>query len=110
MRRMEIVRTAKYLKDLKRMGVPIDDIIALERAVAADPSSGDVIVGLHGVRKVRFSIGNRGKSGGGRAIYFLVVSDSVAVMISAYAKNEKSDLSSSDRRALLALMKEFTDG
>jgi hypothetical protein len=107
---MEIIRTRKYVKDLKRMGVSSEDVVTLERTIASNPTAGDLIVGMEGLRKIRFSIGNRGKSGGGRAIYFLHISDSVALMLGAYAKNEKSDLSSSDRKVLLALMKEFIDG
>ncbi len=81
----------------------------MEQAIAANPETGDVIPGLGGIRKIRFRIHNRGKRGGGRAIYFLVLSDDAALMLNAYAKNEKEDLTSADRKALLALVKELTD-
>lgn len=106
---MKIVRTKRYLKDLKRIGASVVDASALERSIAANPEAGDVIQGLGGIRKIRFGIGNRGKQGGGRAIYFLMLSDDTALMLTAYAKNEKADLSSADRRALLTLVKELTD-
>jgi hypothetical protein len=106
---MKIVRTKRYQKDMKRIGASDADMASLEQEVAANPEAGDVIQGLKGVRKIRFGIGNRGKRGGGRAIYFLMISDDVTLMITAYAKNEKSDLSEADRKAILALLKELDD-
>lgn len=59
------------------------------------------------MRKARFRIGNRGKSGGDRAIYYVVTSNDVVIMITAYAKAEKEDLSAEDRRAILLALEEF---
>lgn len=106
---MKLVRTRRYLKDLKRLGASVADVYALEHAIAADPSIGDVIPGLGGIRKVRFGIGNKGKRGGGRAIYFVIVADDMAIMLFAYAKNEQEDLTKEQRKAALEIMKEFTD-
>jgi hypothetical protein len=104
---VKIVRTKRYLKDMKRIGASISNMSSLEKEIATNPMVGDVIQGLGGVRKIRFGIGNRGKRGGGRAIYFLMISDDMALMLTAYAKNEKSDLTEADRRAILALLKEL---
>ena len=106
---MKIVRTKRYIKDMKRIGASTSEITLLEQAIASNPSAGDVIQGLGGIRKIRFGLRNRGKRGGGRAIYFLMLSDDTALMLTAYAKNEMADLSSSDRKALLALIKDLTD-
>jgi hypothetical protein len=106
---MRIVRTKRYLKDIKRIGALVADVSALELIVASNPTAGDVVQGLGGIRKIRFGLGNRGKRGGGRAIYFLMLGDDTAVMLSVYAKNEMADLSSTDRKALVALVKELTD-
>lgn len=105
---MKIVRTKRYQKDMKRIGASDRDVAVLEKAIATNPNAGDVMQGLGGIRKIRFGVGNRGKSGGGRAIYFLMLADDTAIMLTAYAKNEKSDLSSDDRKALLELVKELT--
>ena len=107
---MKIVQTKRYLKDLKRLGATADDIDKLELDIANSPEAGDVIPGLEGVRKIRFSIGNKGKRGGGRAIYFLMVSDELAVMLFAYAKSEKEDLTNDEKKAASKLIKEFRDG
>ncbi len=75
--------------------------------MAATPLAGDVILGLQGIRKVRFGFGGRGKRGGGRAIYFLQVSDEIIVMLTAYAKNEQDDLTAKQKKQALSVRKEF---
>jgi hypothetical protein len=107
---MKIVRTKRYVRDLKRLGVTDVEIAALEQSIAVDPTAGAVIPGLGGVRKIRFGLSGRGKRGGGRAIYFLMMKDDTAVMLFAFAKNEQEDLTSDQRKAALALIKEFEDG
>ncbi|MGK6314228.1 type II toxin-antitoxin system RelE/ParE family toxin [Neorhizobium sp. DT-125] len=104
---MKIVRTGRYLKDMKRIGASVADMASVEQEIAANPTAGDVIQGLSGIRKIRFGFGNRGKRGGGRAIYFLMLSDDTVLMITAYAKNEKADLSQADKKVILALLKEL---
>jgi hypothetical protein len=104
---MRIVRTTRYIRDLKRLRASDAEIAALEQAIALDPTAGAVIRGLGGLRKVRFGFGNRGKRGGGRAIYYLLLADDTAVMLHVYAKNEKDDLTALDRRVLLEIVKEY---
>lgn len=107
---MQIVRTGLYLRQMKRLGASSTDMGRLEAEIALNPQAGDVIPGLMGLRKIRFALGNKGKRGGGRAVYFLMVSDDVAVMIFAYAKSDQEDLTMEQRKAALALLKEMTDG
>ena len=101
---MKIVRTHFYIRDIKRLKTSAEDIDAMERMVAANPFAGALIQGLKGVRKARFRIGNRGKSSGGRTIYFIVVAGNMVVMLMAYAKAEKHDLSPEDRREVLRIL------
>ncbi len=79
----------------------------MERMIAANPAVGAVIQGLRGVRKARFRIGNRGKSGGGRVIYYVVTKFEAVAMLMVYAKSEKSDLSPLDRENVLRMLKEI---
>lgn len=104
---MKIVRTGSYTKDLKRLKASPDDVDKMEREIAANPDAGTVISGLRGLRKSRFRIGNRGKRGGGRAIYYVAVSEGAVVMIAAYAKSEKDDLSPDDRKVILRVLEEL---
>jgi hypothetical protein len=104
---MEIVRTDRYVKDLKRLKAAKSDVDALEAMIARNPLAGNVIPGLRGIRKIRFAFGGRGKRGGGRAIYFLQVSEELVIMLNAYAKNEREDLTEDQKKLALAILKEF---
>lgn len=107
---MQIVRTKRYLKDMRRLGVSAADMLKLETAIATNPRAGDVIPELMGLRKLRFGYAGRGKRGGGRAIYFLMMADDTAVMVFAYGKSDQEDLTPDQRRAALDLIKEMTNG
>ena len=103
---MRIVRTPRYSRDIKKLKAAPEYVKAMEDNVAADPFSGALIQGLRAVRKARFRIANRGKSGGGRAIYYLLLKDRTVIMIAAYAKAVKEDLTPEDRKAILRVLEE----
>jgi len=63
---MRIIRTSLFERSLKKLGASAADLAKLEADIAANPTIGDVIQGLGGARKVRFSMAGRGKSGGRR--------------------------------------------
>lgn len=109
---MEIIRTRQYLKDLERIGATAADQTKLEAELAANPQVGDLIQGLRGLRKVRFALKRKGKSGGGRAIYLIVSAqaDGAIAMLTAYSKAEQSDLTNEQRKKLLAVMVEIENG
>jgi mRNA-degrading endonuclease RelE of RelBE toxin-antitoxin system len=77
------------------------DMIA---ALASNPLAGDVIPGLGGVRKLRFAPKGRGKSGAFRVIYYVLTDDLPVLALLIYGKNEQSDLSSAQRKAIAALV------
>lgn len=109
---MRIVRTKGFDRDLKRIGATKVDLDALIADLVANPEAGDRIVGLSGVRKVRFALPSRkiGKSGGGRAIYLLIVKVDTIILVLAFAKNEQSDLSPRQRQQVLAFLEELDRG
>lgn len=109
---VRIIRTKGFDRDIKRIGATESDVEALILDLVADPDAGDRIVGLRGVRKVRFGLPSRriGKSGGGRAIYLLVRQDELIILLLAFAKNERSDLSPRQRQDVLTFLKEFDNG
>ena len=56
-----------------------------------------IIPGTGGVRKLRWRLEGRGKRGGGRVVYFHYDAGMPLFALTAYAKNERSDLSQQDR-------------
>jgi hypothetical protein len=73
----------------------------IEMTIAAAPAIHPMIKGLRGARKARISRPGMGKSGGGRAIYYLVPAPEILVMLTAYPKSERDDLSPDQRKAIL---------
>src|SRR5690242_1961006 len=100
---MKVVRTLFFLKSLKKLGASDGDLAKLEADIAANPDAGDVIQGLNGVRKIRFAMGGKGKRGGGRAIYVVVVTKETAYLLFAYAKSDREDLTQAERKMLAEL-------
>ena len=94
-----VVETTAYLADAKKL-MTDEERSELVSMIAADPDCGDVIVGGGGVRKVRFAIGNKGKSGGVRVVYFFSDTRFPAFLLSVFAKKERSNLSDAEVNAL----------
>lgn len=72
----------------------------------APPGAGAVIKGSGGLRKVRWARAGAGKRGGYRVIYCWDAKNSSFYMLYVYAKNEQSDLTAAQVRALGALVRE----
>ena len=75
--------------------------------LAAHPESGDLIPGTGGVRKLRWALAGRGKRGGARVVYFVHSKRLPLFLLTAYAKNQRADLSPKDRTELKNLVKQF---
>ena len=68
--------------------------------IARDPLCGDLIQGTGGIRKVRFAIKGRGKSGGVRIVYYYYNESMPVFLLTVFAKNEKADLTKAERNTL----------
>ncbi|MEK6747197.1 MAG: type II toxin-antitoxin system RelE/ParE family toxin [Pseudomonadota bacterium] len=73
--------------------------------LAYHPTVGSIIEGTGGVRKVRFAIGNKGQSGGVRVVYYYYNESIPILLLSLFAKNEKSNLSDAECKALSQIVK-----
>jgi hypothetical protein len=69
-------------------------------ALSTRPDIGAIIPHSGGLRKVRWSIGNRGKRGGVRVIYYWVVAQGQILMLFMYPKSERDDLTSQQLKIL----------
>lgn len=67
------------------------------------PAAGVVISGTGGVRKLRWGLEGRGKRGGARVIYFFHDMEMPLYLMTAYAKNERENLSQAEINALQKL-------
>lgn len=87
-----------------------DDYRALQNHLIAKPDSGVIIRGSGGVRKVRWRLCGKGKSGGVRVIYYWAAAVEQVFMLTLYAKSEKDDLGSADLRAIVRLLTKLGNG
>lgn len=71
-----------------------------QRFLAENPTAGDVIQGTNGLRKVRWAVQGRGKSGGVRVIYYHLCRAYQIRLILIYRKGIKDDLSVVEKRVL----------
>ncbi len=60
--------------------------------IARNPVAGDVIPESGGLRKVRWSVSGRGKSGGARVIYYNLLNDGTVWLLMAYTKSKFDNL------------------
>jgi hypothetical protein len=107
---LKIVRTSPFEKSLKKLGASKADLAKMEAEIANNPEAGDVIPGLYGARKIRFSMAGRGKRGGGRTIYVVIWDAETAYLLLAYDKKDQSDISEKQAKAIAAVMKEMPNG
>lgn len=63
----------------------------LQEVLIIDPQAGDLIQRSGGLRKMRWKLPNKGKSGGIRVIYYMVYSEEIFFLL-AYPKSKQEDL------------------
>ena len=79
------------------MGLNDDDLHRLQNEILNNPDVGVVMKGTGGLRKMRFSFDDRGKSGSTRVCYVDIVVKETIFLVTAYPKNEKDNLSKEER-------------
>lgn len=84
-----------------------EDYAELQMDLCDDPQLGKIIQGSGGIRKVRWAIQARGKSGGARVIYYWAVKRGKILMLDIYRKNEKVDLTRTELSELRKIVEEF---
>jgi len=72
--------------------------------LATHPRAGDLMEGTGGVRKLRWSRGGRGKSGGVRVIYYFHADTMPLYLLTLFAKNERANLTKAERNDLAGLV------
>jgi hypothetical protein len=75
--------------------------------IAGHPEDGVRMAGTGGVRKSRWGVGARGKSGGVRIIYYYHSPRLPLFLLTVFAKNEQDNLSQREKHTLKRLVTEL---
>ena len=98
-----------FSKRWKEIGLGEEDLLALQIMLLKDPKSGPVMEGTGGIRKVRFPLENRGKSGSVRVCYTDFEEYEVIYLITAFTKDEQVNLTKEEKNVLKKLVKSLKD-
>lgn len=93
---VSVVETPEFLSATRKL-MSDEERRLLVDYLAYNPLAGDLVQGTGGIRKVRWGLEGRGKRGGARVIYFYHAADMPLFALTAYAKNERADLSQQDK-------------
>ena len=94
-----------FSKRWKEIGLTDSDLLDLQILLLKDPHSGPVMEGTGGIRKVRFPLEHRGKSGSVRVCYIDFEQYEITYLITAFTKDEKKNLTDDEKRTLKMLVK-----
>ena len=106
---MILIETRAFAREREAL-LNAEEFRALQNDLLMHPERGDVIRGSGGARKARLKMRGRGKSGGGRVIYFYYVAASRLYLLDCYSKSDEADLTPEQvsrlRRVIEAIRRE----
>ena len=79
---------SKYLYDY----LNDDEFLGLRAFLVKHPDTGKVVPGSGGVRKLRWAVSGKGKSGGVRVIYYFKKQDDEIWLLTIYSKSEVENI------------------
>lgn len=84
-----------------------DEYSRLQEELVKRPDAGDLIKDGGGIRKLRWRRAGSGKSGGIRVVYYWITADDQILMLVAYPKSTKDNLTDKETAILRKLVKEL---
>jgi len=106
----EFLHTSLFDKQWEALGLDDDDLRSFQSELIDASKQAPVIQGTGGVRKVRFSFNNKGKSGGVRVLYLDIEKVSIIALLSVYAKSEKGNIDAEEKRIIHRLVEIIKKG
>jgi len=99
---MEFIESHIFEKQVNAL-LSDDEFALFQGFLFSNPRAGAVIQQTGGLRKVRWAVHGKGKSGGVRVIYFYVTATGQIRLIAIYKKGIKDDLSAAEKKLLKKL-------
>ena len=103
---MEFIETPIFTKAITEL-LSDDEYSEFQQHLIDNPESGDIVKGGSGIRKIRWKLPNRGKSGSIRVIYYYKVINNQIFLIYVYTKKKQSDLTEQEKKLFGEVAKEF---
>ena len=100
----EFVMLPEFDRKWKELGLTDRELKALQEELTINPQKGDLMQGTGGLRKIRVAFEGRGKSGSARVCYVDFAVYERIYLITAYAKDEKDNLSKAERNEVKKLI------
>jgi len=98
--------TQEFDKQWKLMGLNDEDQRRLENEILINPKVGAVIRGTGSLRKMRFAVEGKGKSGSARVLYVDFVVVERIYLIYSYPKGQKDNISSEERETFKKIIEQ----
>ena len=99
---MKFQTTSIFEKRISKL-LDEDEYAKMRQALADNPNLGVVMRGTAGIRKMRWAVGNKGKSGGARIIYYWhkpEIKDDEIYLLFTFLKNEQENLTGKQKSEL----------
>lgn len=106
---MMVIKETSIFTRLITEAMSDDEYRLLQEALITRPESGDLIKGSGGLRKVRWKLEGKGKSGGVRVIYYWVTAQDQIYMLYAYKKANQGNLSKEQVAVLKQIVERWRD-
>jgi len=88
---MIFVETTGFTNILTKM-MSDDEYSALQAFLITHPGAGKIIRGSGGMRKLRWAVQGKGKSGGARIIYYWMPRKEHIYLLTAYTKGDRENI------------------
>lgn len=96
---LQFIETSLFSKQIVDI-LTDDDYKNFQEYLCNNPEIGDIIQGTGGVRKVRWSLPNTGKSEGVRILYYYLSDDGKVYLMMIYTKSNQINISDTDKQRL----------
>ncbi len=94
----EFIELPEFINKWKELGLDDDNLCELEEYLCDNPKKGKVIKGTGGLRKLRWNLKTKGKSGGIRTLYIDFTFYEKIYLVTVYPKSNKDSLTDDEKK------------